>query len=147
MLYNDPYKDPWYLAADASNDSWSRIVYSILPPPKEARQIEGPKTQELRVEKMQPVFEQPVEFDQENAEKFIRSAIKDFNKYVDKSTADNANLKESIKQQFRDNCIEYLLRGVYAYYNFSSSERNKLVNNILKYAIETSDRSESRPLK
>ena len=147
MLYNDPYKDPWYLAANASNGFWSRVVYSILPPPKEARQTEGPKTQELRVEKMQPVFEQPVEFDQENAEKFIRSAIKDFNKYVDKSTADNADLKESIKQQFRDNYIEYLLRGVYARYETPSRKRDELVNNIFKHAGKMPDRSEPRPLK
>ena len=143
MLYDEPYKDPWHLAATASNGSWSTVVYSILPSPEEVQQTGKQKQKDL----MQPVKMQPVKFHQENAEKFICSVIKDFNKRVDQSTADDAVLKESVKQQFRDNCIEYLLRGVYAFYETPSPERDNLVNDILEYAGKIPDDSEPQPLE
>ena len=142
MLYDEPYKDPWHLAATASNGSWSTIVYSILPPPEEVQQTGKQKQKDL----MQPVKMQPVKFHQENAEKFIYSVIKDFNKRVDQSTANDAVLKESVKQQFRSNFIEYLLRGVYAFYKTPSPERDNLVNDILEYAGKIPDDSEPQPL-
>ena len=151
MLYDEPYKDPWYFAAEASNGSWSTLVYLILPSPKSSddadneQQTEELKTQGLKVEETQPVFEKPVEFYQENAKKFICSVTESFNKLIDKSTACDAGLKESVKQQFRDNCIEYLLRGVYAFYETPSPERDNLVDDILKYAGKMSDGSEPQP--
>ena len=151
MLYNDLYKDPWYFAATASDGSWSTVVYAILPSLRSSddadneQQTEELKTQELKVEETQPVFEKPVEFHQENVKKFICSVTESFNKLIDKSTAYDAGLKESVKQQFRDNCVEYLLRGVYAFYETPSPERDNLVDDILKYAGKMSDGSEPQP--
>ncbi|MBR1843779.1 MAG: hypothetical protein IJ793_02820 [Opitutales bacterium] len=73
---------------------------------------------------------------------FIDSVTTDFNKCIDGSTVNDVDLKKNIKQQFRDNCIEYLLRGVYVRYNTPSAERDNLVHTIFEHALKTSDRSE-----
>ena len=73
---------------------------------------------------------------------FIDSVTTDFNKCIDGSTVNDVDLKKNIKQQFRDNCIEYLLRGVYAFYKTPSPERDNLVNDILEYAGKIPDDSE-----
>ena len=70
-----------------------------------------------------------------------------FNKCVDGSTVSDVDLKKNIKQQFRDNCFEYLLRSVYVRYNTPSAERDNLVYAIFGHALKTSDGSEPRPLK
>lgn len=87
------------------------------------------------------------QFSPKGMKNFIDSVTTDFNKCVDGSTVSDMDLKKNIKQQFRANCFEYLLRSVYVRYNTPSAERDNLVHAILKYAPETSDRSEPRPLK
>ena len=87
------------------------------------------------------------QFSPKGMKNFIDSVTTDFNKCIDGSTVNDVDLKKNIKQQFRDNCIEYLLRGVYVRYNTPSAERDNLVHAILKYARETSDGSAPRPLK
>ena len=124
MLYNELYGDPWYLAARASDGDWSTVLYSILEPPKEASQTEEPP---------------PRKFNSAKTENFINSVTKNFNKCVDASKTDDTLLKQSIKRQFRANCVEYLLRGVYAYYKISSPERNTLVKAIFECALKTPD--------
>ena len=122
MLYDEPYKDPWHLAAQASDGSWSTVLYSVMEPNQ-------------------------TQFSPKGMKNFIDSATTDFNKCIDGSTADDAVLKESVKQQFRGNFIEYLLRGVYAFYETPSPERDNLVNDILEYARKTSDDSALQPLE
>lgn len=143
MLYNELHNDPWYLAAQASDGSWSTVVHSVLSPPEKQRTKESKteelKAEEFKAEQIKPVIRQRVEFNQERAEKFIGSVTENFNTYVDGSTANDAGLREDIKQQFRDNCIEYLLRGVYTRYETPSRKRDELVNNIFKYAGKMSD--------
>ena len=118
MLYNELYKDPWYLAAEASNGYWSTVLYSILVP-------------------------HTTQFSPERMKDFIRSMTTCFNKCVDGFDAICGNhLKEEIKAQFHANCFEYLLRGVYTHYETSSSERDNLGNAIFEYARKTSDNSE-----
>lgn len=132
MLYNELYRDPWYLAAKASEGAWSTVLYSILEPSREASQAKVPP---------------PVKFNSAKAENFINSVTENFNKCVDASTADESDLKQNIKRQFRTNCIEYLLRGIYAYRDIPSPEKNALVNTIFEYARKISEGSESQPPK
>lgn len=120
ILANELHKDPWYLAARASDGSWSTVLYSVMVP-------------------------HTMQFSSKKMEDFINSVTTDFNKCIDGSTVNDVDLKKNIKQQFRDNCIEYLLRGVYVRYNTPSAERDNLVRAILKYARETSDGSAPRP--
>jgi hypothetical protein len=122
ILANELHKDPWYLAAQASDGSWSTVLYSVMVP-------------------------HTTQFSSKKTEDFINSATTDFNKCIDGSTADDAVLKESVKQQFRGNFIEYLLRGVYAFYKTPSPERDNLVNDILEYAGKIPDDSEPQPLR
>ena len=120
ILANELHKDPWYLAARASDGSWSTVLYSIMVP-------------------------HTMQFSSKKMEDFINSVTTDFNKCIDGSTVNDVDLKKNIKQQFRDNCIEYLLRGVYVRYNTPSAERDNLVHAIFEHALKTSDRSEPRP--
>ena len=122
ILANELHKDPWYLAARASDGSWSTVLYSVMIPNK-------------------------TQFSPKGMKNFIDSVTTDFNKCIDGSTVNDVDLKKNIKQQFRDNCIEYLLRGVYVRYNTPSAERDNLVHAIFEHALKTSDRSEPRPLK
>ena len=120
ILINELYKDPWYFAAEASDGSWSTVLYSVMVP-------------------------HTMQFSSKKMEDFINSVTTDFNKCVDGSTVSDMDLKKNIKQQFRANCFEYLLRSVYVRYNTPSAERDNLVRAILKYARETSDGSAPRP--
>ena len=122
ILANELYKDPWYLAAQASDGSWSTVLYSVMKPNQ-------------------------TQFSPKGMKNFIDSVTTDFNKCIDGSTVNDVDFKKNIKQQFRDNCFEYLLRSVYTYYETPSTERGNLVHAIFEHALKTSDRSEPRPLK
>jgi len=61
-----------------------------------------------------------MQFSSKKMEDFINSVTTDFNKCIDGSTVNDVDLKKNIKQQFRDNCFEYLLRSVYVRYNTPS---------------------------
>ncbi len=123
ILANELHKDPWYLAAQASDGSWSTVLYSVMVP-------------------------HTTQFSSKKTEDFINSVTTCFNKCVDGFDATCGDcLKEEIKARFRANCFEYLLRSVYVRYNTPSAERDNLVRAILKYARETSDGSELRTLK
>lgn len=122
MLYNELYRDPWYLAARASEGTWSTVLYSILLP-------------------------HTMQFSPERMKDFMNSVTNEFNDCVDRATTNDEGLRESIKQQFRDNCAEYLLRGIYAYRDIPSPEKNALVNAIFEYARKMFEGSESQPPK
>ena len=123
MLYNELHNDPWYLAAQASDGSWSTVLYSVMVP-------------------------HTMQFSSKKMEDFINSVTTCFNKCVDGFDATCGDcLKEEMKARFRANCFEYLLRSVYVRYNTPSTERGNLVHANFEHALKTSDRSEPRPLK
>ncbi len=78
-----------------------------------------------------------MQFSLEQMQEFIRFRTAEFNVCIDKNLArkDTKDLKENIKKQFRDNCFEYIFRGIHTAHPFP--EKNDWIDAILRYAETT----------
>ena len=75
ILANELYKDPWYLAAQASDGSWSTVLYSVMEPNQ-------------------------TQFSPKGMKNFIDSVTTDFNKCIDGSTVNDVDLKKTSNNNF-----------------------------------------------
>ena len=114
------FEHVWSLAANASGGWWSTMLYGITVP-------------------------HSMQFSLERMQEFIRFRAEEFNACIDKiiPTKDAESLKQNLKKQFRDNCFEYILRGIYSARPFP--EKDDWIGAILRYA-ETFPSTRNTPL-
>ena len=78
-----------------------------------------------------------MQFSLEQMQEFVRFRAEEFNTCIDKILVkeDAEDLKGSFKKQFRDNCFEYILRGIYCARPFP--EKDDWIEAVLRYAENT----------
>lgn len=111
-LFGFSFEHAWSLAANASGGWWSMMLYGIAVP-------------------------HSMRFSLKQMQEFISFRAEEFNTCIDKiiSTKGAEALKESLKKQFRDNCFEYIFRGIHTAHPFL--EKDDWLEAILRYAETT----------